>query len=101
LKTTYIRRKIALSQALRKYLPDAVRFVEPDGGFFIWVVFPEDVDTKHMLTEARRRNVGYLPGVKFSSSGGLKNCARLSFAYFDVPELEEGVRRLADVFKSY
>ena len=99
LKTTYTKRKIALSKALKKYLPGDVRFVEPDGGFFIWVVFPEDVDMKHMLNEARRQNVGYLPGVKFSSLGKLKNCARLCFAYFDVPELEEGARRLGDVVK--
>jgi DNA-binding transcriptional MocR family regulator len=99
--STYTDRKAALGDALRKYLPESVQFVEPDGGFFIWLVFPEDVDTKRMLKEARQRNVGYLPGVKFSSTGRLKNCARLSFSYFDIPELEEGARRLADVFKSH
>jgi len=54
-----------------------------------------------MLAEARRQNVGYLPGVRFSSLGRLKNCARLCFAYFDIPELEEGARRLGDVYKAY
>lgn len=101
LKTIYTKRKIALIRALRKNLPETVRFIEPDGGFFTWLVFPEEVDTKHMLAEARRRNVGYLPGGKFSSLGKLKNCARLCFAYFDVPELEEGARRLGEVLKSY
>jgi len=101
LKTTYAERKVALSNALREYLPDTVRFVEPDGGFFIWLVFPEGVDTEQMRVEALRKNVGYLPGVKFSSRNGLKNCARLSFSYFDIPELKEGARRLADVFKSH
>jgi 2-aminoadipate transaminase len=101
LVTTYTERKVALSNALKEYLPDTVRFIEPDGGFFIWLVFPEGVDTQQMLAAARRKNVGYLPGVKFSSSSKLKNCARLSFSYFDVPELEEGARRLSEVFKSY
>ena len=101
LVSTYTERKAALSNALKKYLPDAVRFIESAGGFFIWLAFPEGVDTQQMLAAARRKDVGYLPGVKFSSSGGLKNCARLSFSYFDVPELEEGARRLAEVFKSY
>ena len=101
LKTTYTERKAALGKALREYLPNSINFVEPDGGFFIWLVFPDKVDTKRMLVEARQNNVGYLPGVKFSSTGKLKNCARLSFSYFDVPELEEGARRLANVFKSH
>ena len=101
LVTTYTERKVALSNALKEYLPDTVRFIEPDGGFFIWLIFPEGVDTQQMLAVARRNNVGYLPGVKFSSSSKLKNCARLSFSYFDVPELEEGARRLAEVFKTH
>ena len=99
--STYTERKIALSKALKKHLPEFVRFIEPDGGFFIWLVFPEDLDAGQLLAEARRNNVGYLPGVKFSSRRGLINCARLSFSYFDIPQLEEGARRLAEVFKAY
>ena len=101
LKTTYTKRKVALCQALKEYLPDTVRFVEPDGGFFIWLVFPEAVDMEQMRGVARRKNVSYLPGVKFSSGRKLKNCARLSFAYFDIPELEEGARRLGLVIKEH
>ena len=99
--STYTERKIALSKALKKHLPEFVRFIEPDGGFFIWLVFPEDLDAGQLLAEARRNNVGYLPGVKFSSRRGLINCARLSFSYFDIPQLEEGARRLSEVFKTY
>jgi DNA-binding transcriptional MocR family regulator len=101
LKTTYTERKVALSSALKEYLPDTVRFTEPEGGFFIWLVFPEGVDTEQMRVEARRHNVGFLPGVKFSSRNGLKNYARLSFSYFDIPELEEGARRLGQVVRKY
>ena len=101
LKTTYAKRKSALSKALRIYLPDSVRYTEPEGGFFIWLVFPEGVDTEKMQAEARRKNVGYLPGIKFSSGRKLKNCARLSFSYFDVPELEEGAGRLGLVIKEH
>jgi DNA-binding transcriptional MocR family regulator len=97
---TYSQRKVALSKALKRYLPNTVRMREPGGGFFIWLVFPDGVDAEQMLPAARLNHVGFLPGVKFSSAGKLKNCARLSFSYFDVPELEEGARRLADVFKS-
>jgi len=101
LLTTYTERKVALSNALKEYLPESVRFIEPDGGFFIWLVLPEGVDAEQMRVEARQKNVGFLPGVKFSSAGKLENCVRLSFSYFDVPELEEGARRLAEVFKAF
>lgn len=101
LKSVYNKRKIALSNALRELLPNSVRFVEPDGGFFIWLEFTDRIDTVQMLAAARQHKVGFLPGIKFSSHNGLKNYARLSFAYFDVPELEEGARRLAKVIGEY
>jgi 2-aminoadipate transaminase len=98
---TYRRRKIALSSALRENLPTSVRFTEPDGGFFIWLCFPEDIDTKKVLSDAKHHNTGYLPGIRFSSREGLKNYARLSFSYFEIPELEEGVRRLSRAIRKY
>ena len=101
LKSVYNKRKIALSNALRELLPNSVSFVEPDGGFFIWLEFADRIDTVKMLAAARQHHVDFLPGIKFSSQNGLSNCARLSFAYFDIPELEEGVRRLAKVIKGY
>ncbi len=97
LKTTYRHRATILSAALRRHLPTSITFTEPDGGFFIWLRFPEGVDTEALLSEARRRNVGYEPGISFSSRQGLRNYARLCFAYYDVAELEEGVERLAAV----
>jgi len=101
LKSVYRKRKIALSKALRELLPDSVRFVEPDGGFFIWLEFADRIDTVKMLAAARQHHVDFLPGIKFSSQNRLSNYARLSFAYFDIPELEEGARRLAKAIKDY
>jgi DNA-binding transcriptional MocR family regulator len=101
LKNTYRQRKIALNRALREHLPDSVRFVEPAGGFFFWLEFPEGIDTEKMLVEAQNHQVGYLPGIKFSSSNGLRSCARLSFSYYEIARLEEGVKRLAAVIGKY
>ncbi len=97
LKATYRRRAAVLSAALRQHLPASVTFTEPHGGFFTWLRLPEEIDTGALLTEAHRHNVGFQPGIKFSSRQGLRNCARLSFAFFSEMEIEEGVKRLAQV----
>ena len=86
---------------LRELLLASVRFVEPDGGFFIWLEFADRIDTVKMLAAARQHNVGFVPGIKFSGQNGLNNYARLSFSYYDVPELEEGARRLAEVIREF
>ncbi|MBT8369924.1 MAG: PLP-dependent aminotransferase family protein [Deltaproteobacteria bacterium] len=101
LQNVYRQRKIAFCNALREHLPVAVRFTEPDGGFFVWLRFPEEVDTKKMLAVTWKNYAGYLPGIKFSSCNDLKNYARLSFSYFDTPDLEEGAKRLSRAVKKY
>jgi DNA-binding transcriptional MocR family regulator len=100
LKQTYSRRMQAMCAALRSRLPASVRFTEPSGGFFIWLGLPEGIDTLDLLAKAKSRNVEFMPGPKFSSRQMLKNCLRLSFAYYDTPELLEGVERLSAVIRT-
>jgi DNA-binding transcriptional MocR family regulator len=95
LKTVYRRRAACLSTALRQHLPANITFAEPQGGFFIWLRFPETVDTEALLPALQAKQVSINPGIRFSSRQELRNYARLSFAYYDEAELEEGVRRLA------
>jgi DNA-binding transcriptional MocR family regulator len=96
LKAVYQERSAALSAALRHHIP-AVSFAEPGGGFFIWLRLPEGPPAQEILVEARRHNVSFQPGPKFSSGQGLSNYLRLSFAYYETEELVEGASRLAQV----
>lgn len=96
LKAIYSERSARLSAAIRRYLPMAT-FAEPGGGFFTWLRFPEGIDTAALLPEVQRGQAGYQPGLKFSSQQALRNYARFSFAYYEADELEEGVRRIAQV----
>ncbi len=93
LKNAYQQRAKTLSAALQELMPTTT-FTEPEGGFFIWLRFSEDVDTEALLVEAKKQNVGFQPGISFSSQQGLTNYARLSFAYYNEERLVEGVRRL-------
>jgi DNA-binding transcriptional MocR family regulator len=99
LRQTYAARLKAMGAALRAHLPAGVRFVQPAGGFFIWLTLPEGTDTTAMRASAQGRNVDFMPGPRFSSADGLKNCLRLSFAYYDAPDLVRGVERLSDVLR--
>ena len=98
LRSTYSRRVHAMCAALRSQLPGSVQFNQPDGGFFIWLTLSEATDTLALLSKARKRNVQFMPGPRFSNRQALKNCLRLSFAYYDTPELLQGVERLAGIF---
>ena len=101
LKTVYGQRMVFLSAALRRHLGSSASFSEPSGGFFIWLRLPEQIDAELFLSEARQHNVGFQPGVKFSSRQSLKNYVRLCFSFYDTPELETAAGRLADVFRNH
>jgi DNA-binding transcriptional MocR family regulator len=99
LRATYRARIAALGAALRRELGDLASFAEPEGGYFFWVRLPDHVDTAALMDDAAAQKVGFRPGVRFSSRNGLHNYLRLSFAFYDGDQLDEGVRRLARVLK--
>ncbi len=99
LKETYRLRMFALCAALHAALPSEVRFRRPGGGFFVWLEFPEGLDTEALLPHALERGLEFMPGPRFSNRGALGNCMRLSFAYFEIPDLEEGARRLGRLIR--
>jgi len=101
LKTVYGQRMDFLSAALRRHLGSFAGFSEPRGGFFIWLRLPEQIDAEALQPEARQHNVGYQPGIRFSSRQRLKNYIRLCFSFYDTPELETAVGRLADVLRNH
>ena len=83
-----------LADGLRKHVPDA-RFVEPDGGYFLWVELPEDVDTTELeKVAARDFGVAVVKGSDFLLEGG-KHSVRLAFSAVLTDQVDEGVSRLA------
>ena len=95
LKETYGRRVALLDDALRTRLGDQVVYRRPGGGFFFWVRLANGMDAETLLPMARQQNVGFQPGVRFSSRQALRDCLRLSFAFYGEKDLAEGIARLA------
>jgi len=97
LKNVYHHRIKIFCNQLRRHLPDQAVFKVPEGGYFIWVRFPDGIDTKSFRKAARKQNVDFYPGSLFSHKKELKNYMRLSFAFYDDKILAEGARRLGKV----
>jgi len=97
LKGIYKKRVTVMWEALEQYLPDGVSFQVPSGGFFFWLSLPQEIEPSDLLARAREYQVGFQPGIKFSSTQGLGNYLRLSFAYYDEGEIRKGIERLGKV----
>ena len=97
LREIYRRRIEVMDGALRRHLAGVAQWQKPDGGYFFWLKMDEGVDTAARLPAAQAADVGFLPGTRCSSVGGLGNFLRLSFAHFGEAEIAEGVARLGRV----
>jgi 2-aminoadipate transaminase len=94
LRSTYRSRVEVMHEACREHLGDRATWHRPDGGYFFWLRLHDDVDTKPMREQARLLQTGFQPGTSFSSSGGLDNFLRLSFAHYNEDDIREGIARL-------
>jgi len=85
-----------LCEALRRELPDA-RFVEPQGGYFLWVELPGGTNVSKLLAAAAARDVQFVKGSDFVLDGA-ESALRLAYAGVTPAEIKEGVARLADAY---
>ncbi|MBK5248828.1 MAG: PLP-dependent aminotransferase family protein [Actinomycetales bacterium] len=97
-KTALSERAAGLSAALRRDLPEA-EFVEPEGGYFLWVTLPEGTDGDALFIAAAERGVAVVKGADFLLDGG-KNTVRLAYSGVRVDQIDEGVSRLAEAYHS-
>lgn len=87
-----------LAESLRRHLP-AARFVEPDGGYFLWVELPDNVLVDRLVPAAAERGVAVVKGSDFVLDGG-RHALRLAFSAVTADRIDEGVRRLAEAVEA-
>jgi 2-aminoadipate transaminase len=85
-------RRDAMLEALERELSGHARWNRPEGGYFLWLDLPDDVDASELLPRATEAGVTFVAGADF---GGPPNSARLAFSFASPEEIPEGVARLA------
>lgn len=81
LRQTLEKRKQLARQALRRVLPAAAHINESEGGYFLWIVLPEKVDTRQLYHQALACGISIAPGHLFSSGEQYKHCFRFNTAW--------------------
>ena len=85
-------RRNAMLDALERELAGRARWNRPEGGYFLWLELPDELDAAELLPRATDAGVTFVPGTDF---GGPPSSARLAFSFASPEEIDEGVRRLA------
>jgi 2-aminoadipate transaminase len=74
-----------------------VRFVEPHGGFFVWLELPARTDMPALLETARTAGILLQPGTRFSIAGTCAHCLRICFACHPEERICEACERLGQL----
>ncbi|MCB1032380.1 MAG: PLP-dependent aminotransferase family protein [Acidobacteria bacterium] len=101
LRRQYRRRRNAMCSALAAHLPPSVQWTVPKAGMFVWARLPDPLDAFEVVAEAiDRERVAFSPGRAFAAGGSSADpFLRISFANYSEDIIEEGVRRLGEVFR--
>jgi 2-aminoadipate transaminase len=97
-KAALAERAATLAAALRRELAEA-EFVEPQGGYFMWVTLPPGTDVHALFDAAAERGVSFVKGTDFLLEGG-ENTLRLAYSGVTPEQIDLGVARLAEAFRS-
>ena len=98
-RKVYAERAQAVGDALRNDLGDAIEFVQPQGGLFVWARLTgaggKVQDGNVLAKRAIEKGVAFVPGTPFFCANPDHATFRLSFATADADKIREGVARLA------
>ena len=98
-RKVYAERAQAMGDALRNDLGDAIEFVQPQGGLFVWTRLTgaggKVQDGNVLAKRAIEKGVAFVPGTPFFCANPDHATFRLSFATADADKIREGVARLA------
>jgi DNA-binding transcriptional MocR family regulator len=98
-RAVYAQRASTMGAALRQALGDAVEFVQPQGGLFVWARLTgargQVSDGNVFAKRAIEQGVAFVPGAPFFCANPDHATFRLSFATAAEDKILEGVARLA------
>jgi 2-aminoadipate transaminase len=98
----YAPRQQAMLTALDEYFPPDFKWSRPDGGMFVWLEGPREIDMEKVYFKAIERNVAFVPGTFFfTGKGEGSETARLNFTRADASTLARAISILADVVRRH
>jgi 2-aminoadipate transaminase len=98
-RKAYAARLMRALECLKEYFPSEIEWIEPDGGFSIWLKLPGEIDGVDFFLKGLDHGVVCCPGILFYGDGSGRHRIRLSFSHPSGDELEKGIKILGEIAK--
>ena len=97
-----LRRRLAeqeslMAAAVERHFPAGTRLARPQGGYFMWLELPPQVDTLQLHQEALARGISIAPGPIFSAKKEFANYLRLNFGHPDDERQQAAIATLGQL----
>lgn len=102
IRQLYKHRGEWMLECMDKYFPTKnVSWTRPEGGIFLWVTLPDEIDTQKLLAESIEKKVAFVPGVAFMTDiNKPTSCLRLNYSTMPDDKIEQGIKILGELLKS-
>ena len=101
LRKEYKERKQILQESLLRHLPKEVHWIEPRGGFYIWLALPHDIKATDLFKDCLKKGLVFVTGRTFDPDNWKDNYLRLSFSNMPKEDIEKGVILLSQVIQKH
>ncbi len=95
----YKEKKALMMKCFEEFMPEDVSWTRPEGGLFLFMYLPEEMDSNKLFLRAIKNNVAFVTGDVFHCDGSGKNTMRINFSYSTMDQIREGVKRLAKAIR--
>ncbi len=103
LRQAYARKKEAMLDAIRQYLPQDITATDPEGGLFTWLTFDEGFDATAFMRDVAlpKARVAYVPGESFFPLTPRPNHARLNYSAPSEAMIRTGIAALGHALHAH
>lgn len=103
IREEYKVRRDYMVEMIKEYIPNDVKYTEPDGGMFLWMELPGDIDVMKLFNIASKNNVAFVPGAPFyiNDEENPNLTFRLNFTNSELEDIRKGIYSLGEAIASF
>jgi DNA-binding transcriptional MocR family regulator len=88
---------LQMRRCISENFPETIKLSKPQGGFMLWVEFPEAYNTIVLLDELAKEKISIAPGRVFTLQDQYLNCMRLSYGLKWDEKVEKALVKIGEI----